>query len=132
MRQELAERLLQAGNSTKSLKTIIEEIDAEKRSIRSSLSQLSSEPDHQFAKGKERQTLIRRMKDKISFLTEEREVVRARLGRIKMDRKALNRAESQRSVEFSRAFIAAAERILPVEQFNEIEARAAEIAQIES
>ena len=59
-------------------------LDAEKRSVKSHLSRLSSEPDEQYAHGRERQILIRRMKDKLSFLTEEREIVRKKLGELKM------------------------------------------------
>ena len=67
------------------------------------------------------------MKDKLSFLTEEREAVRERLGAMKMDAKALNRASNSRSIDFAHAFIAAAERLLPDEMFLELESRAADI-----
>lgn len=97
--------------------------------LKSRLSQLSSEPSEQHAKWRERQILIRRMKDKMSFLTEEREMIRSRLGRIKMDQKALNRSTNKAEPDFAHAFMAAAERTLPENEFLELEARAAEILQ---
>ena len=127
MSQEFSEKLANAGADTKALTALMADIDAEKRSVRSSLAQLSSEPDSQFAKGKERQALIRRMRDKISYLTEEREEVRRRLGQIKVDKKVLNKVSNRISPDFSQAFMAAAERILSEDQFNEIELRASEM-----
>lgn len=127
--QEFAQKLEEAGSDQKALASLMNEIDETKRSIKSALSQLSSEPNGQHARGRERQVKIRRMKDKLSFLTEEREIVRQKLGRIKMDKKALNRARSSRNTDFTHAFMAAAERLLPEEVFNEIESRAAEILQ---
>ncbi len=131
LNQEFAKKLEDAGNNQKELLFLMSAIDEEKRSIKSALSQLSSEPNDAYARGRERQIKIRRMKDKISFLTEEREIVRQKLGRIKLDKKAMNRASSGRNVEFAHAFMAAAERILPYETFNELETRAAEILKAE-
>ena len=128
---EFAQKLEDAGNNQRNLVSLLNAIDEEKRSLKSALSQLSSEPDGPYARGRERQVKIRRMKDKMSFLTEEREIVRQKLGRIKMDKKAVNRAASRRTVEFAHAFMAAAERVLPGEMFNELETRAAEILQSE-
>lgn len=127
MNPEFAEKLQCAANSHDELVALMSEIDAEKRSIKSALSQLSSEPDDRFQRGKERQTKIRRMKDKISFLTEERELVRQKLSRIKADRKAHNRICTGVNVDFAHAFMAAAERLLPDDVFNEVESRAGEI-----
>lgn len=129
--QEFAQRLVDAGNDQKTLRSMLSSLDEEKRSIKSALSQLSSEPEGPYARGRERQVKIRRMKDKISFLTEEREAVRQKLGRIKMDKKALNRVTSGKNVAFAHAFMAAAERVLTAETFNELEARAAEILRAE-
>lgn len=127
MSQKFSEKLAKTGADTDALTALMAEIDAEKRSVKSRLSQLSSEPDSQFAKGKERQVLIRRMRDKISFLTEERELVRKKLGQIKMDKKALNRVSNSVTSDFSHAFMAAAERMLDEEIFSQIEVRASEI-----
>ncbi|MFC1336949.1 MAG: hypothetical protein G8D89_22325 [gamma proteobacterium symbiont of Clathrolucina costata] len=127
MRQEIADKLSECGNDREKLLTLMAEIDTEKRSLKSRLSRISSEPDGDFGRGRERQVQIRKMKDKEWFLTEEREMVRAKLGSLKMDQKALNRAISSRAPEFGHAFIAAAERILSEEQFSELELRAAEL-----
>ena len=115
------------GKDKNKLSALLSEIDAEKRSLKSLLSRLSSEPERIYGRGRERQVKIRKMKDKLSFLTEEREAVRERLGAMKMDAKALNRATNSRSIDFAHAFIAAAERLLPDEMFLELESRAADI-----
>lgn len=125
--QEFAEKFAQAGSNRNALLELMADIDQEKRSVKSALSQLSSEPDERHAKGRQRQEKIRRLKDKMSFLTEEREMVRVKLGQLKMDQKAVKRAQSNRALDFCQAFMAAAERILPEETFKEIEGRAAEI-----
>ncbi|WP_456380170.1 hypothetical protein [Thiolapillus sp.] len=57
----------------------------------------------------------------------EREAVRARLGVLKMDAKALNRAVNNRKIAFCHAFVAAAERLLPEELFLELEQKATEM-----
>lgn len=124
---EFAQKLQNAGNDTKALTALMAAIDEDKRALKSALSQLSSEPEGKFGRGRARQVMIRKMKDKQSFLTEEREVVRLKLGRLKMDKKALNRALSSRSPEFTHAFVASAERLLPEELFQDLEVRAAEM-----
>ncbi len=129
--QAFLDKLEQARNSREQLTALMAEIDETKRALKSHLSQLSSEPTEKHARGRERQALIRRIKDKLSFLTEEREMVRARLGQIKMDQKALNRRTVNTKPGFANAFMAAAERLLSDEQFSEIEARAAQMLQIE-
>ncbi len=54
-------------------------------------------------------------------------MVRAKLGSLKMDKKAFNKAINNRTPSFSQAFVAAAERVLSEEQFFEIELRAVDI-----
>ncbi len=127
MNPEFAEKLQTASNSTDKLVQLMADIDAEKRSIKSALSQLSSEPDERFQGGRERQVKVRRMKDKMSFLTEERELVRQKLGIMKADRKAHNRICTATNATFALAFMAVAERVLPDEVFNAVERRAGEI-----
>ncbi len=127
MNPEFAAKLQLASHSHDELVALMADIDAEKRFIKSALSQLSSEPDERFQRGRERQVKIRRMKDKMSFLTEEREIIRKRLSRMKMDKKAHNRLCTQNNADFAYAFMAAAERVLPDEVFNELESRAGEI-----
>ena len=117
MSQEFEQKLSDAGYNQPALKLLLNAIDADKRAIKSALSQLSSEPDENMAKGRERQTRIRKMKDKLSFLTEEREAVRMRLGEIKTNNKALNKLQhsSKNKSEFQQAFMVAAELLLSEE-----------------
>ncbi|WP_045861631.1 hypothetical protein [Teredinibacter purpureus] len=126
MRQEFIEKLDEASWSKSKLKSLIEHIDAEKRSIKSRLSQLSSEPKDNDPVGRERQVLIRRMKDKSSFLTEERAIVIARLGKIKINQAALNRANCSKA-GYAEAFMAAAEYRLDEELLSELDQLAASI-----
>ncbi len=127
MNQQFLDQLDQAGYDPVKLKALLEQIDSDKRSIKSSLSRLSSEPDEQYAHGRERQTLIRRMKDKLSFLTEDREIVRNRLGQLKKERHQLNAVKHQTESGFVQAFMLAASQELPESQFQALEKIAAEI-----
>lgn len=129
MRQSFIAELESAGCNQKKLLSLMNSLDSEKRSVKSHLSRLSSEPDEQYSHGKERQILIRRMKDKLGFLTEEREMVRKKLGQIKMDRKTVKKVMNKTHPHYQQAFIAAATRILSEEQFTEIELRAAQICE---
>lgn len=129
MSPEFLSALEQAGFNRDKLVNLMNKVDAEKRAVRSALSQLSSEPDEHHARGRERQAKIRRMRDKLGFLTEEREIVRARLGRLKVDTKALNTALHTRDQAFAHAFMAAAGQLLEPETFADIEQRAGEILQ---
>ncbi len=127
MNQKFTENLKVCGNSKDKLIVLMADIDTEKRSIKSYLSRLSSESDGDFGKGRKRQVRIRQLKDKLSFLTEEREAVRTKLGAIKMDQKIMNKAVNSRSVDFAHAFMAAAERKLAKDLFLELELNAAEM-----
>ena len=128
---EFLQRFEACGNNQAQLVKLMAEIDETKRSLKDRLTRLSSEPDGPFGRGRERQEQIRKIKAKQGFLTDEREMVRHKLGTLKLDQKALNRAKSNRSADFSQAFMAAAELILSDEVFEQIEARAAEILAIE-
>lgn len=127
MKQEFADKLNQAGNDKQMLIALMADIDSEKRAIKSKLSQLSSEPDPDFVKGRQRQEVIRRMKDKLSFLVEEREIVRNKIASIKSNKKALQRKSNSIKAGFAEAFMVAAEQILSEEDLVHIETRAAEI-----
>ncbi len=131
MRQEFIEKLQRCGSNKDKLSSLMADIDAEKRSLKSYLSRLSSEPDGAFGKGRERQALIRRIKDKRSFLIEEREAIRHKLGSIKVDIESLNKASNRGSVDFAHAFVAAAERNLSKEVFLELELKAADILSVD-
>lgn len=123
------DRLQSAGRDRKLLIALMGSIDVDKRAVKSELSRLSSEPDPELSRGRARQTKIRKLRDRLSFLTEQRQLVQNKLSQINSDKKALNRATSNTSPVFAQAFLAAAERLLPEEQFNELETLAAEILQ---
>jgi len=103
MNQKFAENLQACGASKDKLIALMSDIDTEKRSIKSYLSRLSSEPDGDFGKGRKRQVQIRKLKDKLSFLTEDREAVRTKLGSIKISKS--NRASAQYLVVLRALFI---------------------------
>ena len=137
MRQEFMYQLQDCGVDRNKLTTLMAEIDSEKRSLSSDLKRISSNSPEQTPKKtkalryKKRLNQIIKIKEEIDFLTEEREMVRAKLGSMKMDKKALNKAANNRAPSFNQAFIAAAERILSEEQFLEIELRAVDILDAE-
>lgn len=118
------DKLDEAGFDKSKLTALLNELDETKRSIRSQLSQLSSEPTESTPVGRERQTRIRKMKDKISFLTEEREIVRSRLGEIKTNSSSAKRMHHKYKNGFELAFLVAAEKTLPEDQFLELESQA--------
>ncbi|MFK5950188.1 MAG: hypothetical protein QM500_15595 [Methylococcales bacterium] len=127
MREDFLNKFQLCGNDRNKLSALMAEVDAEKRSLKSNLNRLSSEPDGELSHGRKRQVSIRKMRDKESFLTSEREFIRNKLGSMKMDKKSLNKCINNRSVDFVHAFMAAAERLLSEETFLEIESRASEI-----
>jgi len=107
--------------------TFMNELDEEKRSIRSFMRKYSNEPKEAGGGvGSERYRKLRRLKDRLGFLIEEREYVRLRIGDLKANRKLVNRAVKQK-VEFCHAFLAAAESNLSEEQFLDLEAKAMNI-----
>jgi hypothetical protein len=122
--EEFALKVAEIGFDKERLVELMNELDEEKRSIQSFMRMFSNEPKSEGGgAGPERYRKLRRLKDRRSFLIEEREHVRQKLGQIKGDQKALNKA-THRKVEFCHAFVAAAERMLSEEQFMEIESRA--------
>jgi hypothetical protein len=60
MRQEFIDKLQACGINREKLMSLMAEIDAEKRSLKSRLSRMSSEPDGEFGRGRERQVQIRK------------------------------------------------------------------------
>ena len=124
MNQLFLKQLEQAGFDKSKLTALLNELDGTKRSIRSQLSQLSSEPNESTPVGRERQKRIRKMKDKISFITEEREIVRRRLSQIKRNCKSASRFQHKYKNGFELAFLVAAEQVLTEGQFLELEAKA--------
>lgn len=127
MDQVFAEKLADAGWDKRKLIALMNEIDAEKRSIKIALRRIAQDSEYSMAgMGRERQNKERRIKDKERYLIEDREVVRQRIGRLNRELKGMNRAKN-REQNFPAAFVAAAEEMLDQELFTELELRAVEI-----
>jgi hypothetical protein len=125
MNQNFTEKLARA-NDRDSLIQLMNELDEEKRRIKTIMSKFSNEDaENGGLTGKERQTKLRRMKTRLSFLIEEREATRQKLEKLNSDKKALNKAMN-RKAEFCHAFLAVAERELSEETFIELEMKAME------
>lgn len=120
-----ANRVANVAHSKSQLIDLMNELDVEKRSIRSYMTLWSSAPKEDGGlAGSKRSLKLRSMRDREGFLIEEREYVRQKLGELNGDQKALNRTVNKRSLEFSQAFMAAAERMLSEDLFLDIEAKA--------
>lgn len=129
MDQIFYQRMQDAGFDFLKLVVLRDEIDSEKRSVKSYIQDVScglSEKSKQII-GVEKQNLIRRLKDKKQFLTDQRAVVQNRLRTINAYRNTFNRVSNSSKRGFARAFLAAAELTLTEEQFNELEIKAGEI-----
>jgi len=105
--EEFVTKVSAISHNKKSLIELMNQLDQEKRQIRSL-----------------------RMKDRLSFMVEEREYVRKKLGDLKAEQKLLNRVTGKK-IEFCHAFMAAAEKLLDEEQFVEIETKAANMLLIQ-
>jgi hypothetical protein len=126
MNQNFTEKLASCRDK-ESLVQLMNEFDEEKRRIKSIMSKFSTEDaENGGLTGKERQTKLRKMKMRLSFLIEEREATRQKIGKLNSDKKALNKAVN-RKLEFCHAFLAAAEKEMPEEQFIELEMKAMEL-----
>ena len=126
MNQNFTEKLANSRNK-ESLVQLMNELDEEKRRIKAIMSKFSTEDAQNGGlTGKERQTKLRKMKIRLSFLIEEREATRQKLGKLNSDKKALNKAMN-RKIEFCHAFLAVAEREMPEEKFIDFEMKAMEI-----
>lgn len=123
MRQEFLDRL-QMAYSRELLIKLLADIDIETREVKLSLTRVSSEPNESSPRGRDRQNLISRIKDKIRHLAEEREMVRDKLGKIKHQKKVIGSV--QKKQRFLKSFYAAAESTLSESQFLELEHIAAE------
>ena len=125
MNQNFTEKLARA-NDKETLIQLMNELDEEKRRIKTIMSKFSNEDaENGGLTGKERQTKLRHMKTRLSFLIEEREATRQKLGKLNSDKKALNKAMN-RKAEFCHAFLAVAERELSEDIFVELEMKAME------
>ncbi len=126
MNQNFTEKLASARDK-ESLIQLMNELDEEKRRIKTVMSKFSNEDaENGGLTGKERQTKLRRMKTRLSFLIEEREATRQKLGKLNGDKKALNKAMN-RKIEFCHAFLAVAEREMSEERFIDLEMKAMEL-----
>lgn len=125
-------RVSEIAHNRKALIDLMNQLDEEKRAIRSNQRKWSNDTkDNGGLHGVERTRRLRKTKDRISFLIEEREYVRKKLADFKGDQKALKRALTKKA-EFTHAFFAAAERLLDEEMFTELEIKAAQIMMQES
>lgn len=126
--QEFVLKVAEISHSKPELINLMNELDEEKRSIRSHMRQWSNEPKEEGGlHGPERYRKLRKLKDRLSFLIEEREYVRQKLGELNGDQTSLKRITNSSKAGFCEAFVAAAERTLSEEAFMQLEARAAEI-----
>jgi len=120
-------KVSEIAHSKTNLLELMNQLDEEKRSIRSTMMAWSNDTKEQSGlKGAERYRKLRKKKDRMSFLIEEREFVRQKLGQLKEDQKSLRRA-AHINIEFIHAFMAAAERTLSEEAYLALEAKAGEI-----
>lgn len=126
--EAFAQRVAAIAHDREALLALMAALDAEKRQIRSFMSKYSNSlPEQGGLAGSERMRKLRRMRDRLSFLTEEREYARQALGRLNGDIKAMNRAINGKGPDFLQAFYAAAERILSTENLEHVEAKAAQM-----
>jgi hypothetical protein len=121
-RHDFLSELKKAKNNKELLISLMARIDSEKREIKSTLSQISSEPESALSRGKNRQVYIRKLKDRMSTLTTNRETVRQNISHFKKVKNGGFTIPSNNN--FAIAFMEAAELILDEELFNEIEVRA--------
>ena len=120
---EFIDKVSSLGSDKEGLLSLMQEIDSERRLIKSRMSQFSNSPkDKGGWRGSNRYVKLAKMKDKCVFLFEEREYIRRRLGQLKGDKKSLNRMVNSKTPQFCHAFMAAAERMLEPTLFNQIEA----------
>jgi len=126
MDQVFFQNLEEAGFDRIKLRELLHRLDSEKSRAKLRLQQVSTDPEAGMT-GKKRDRFIRFLLHVIRRLTDERETVSRRLGRIGVYEKALNRAVHTRNSAFPAAFVAAAEMTLTREQFEELERMAGEV-----
>jgi len=120
MNEEFTKKLSRL-NKKEELVDFMNQLDEEKRGLKVVVNRFSNEnPENGGLQGRERFTKLRNINKRVGYLIKEREEVRQKLGKVKGDQKAFNKA-STKKVELCQAFVAAAERTLTEEQFLEIE-----------
>jgi len=129
MDQVFFQRLQDAGFDFLKLVVLRDEIDSEKHAVKSYIQDVSCglSEKSKLMTAIEKQSLIRRLKDKKQFLTDQRVLVQSRIRNINANRNAFNRASNSSKRGFANAFLAAAELTLTEDQFNELEIKAGEI-----
>lgn len=126
MEQLFIQKLDSAGYDKLKLLALMQGIDSDKTSAKLRLQQVSTNPEPELS-SKDRDQIIRTLKFKIRCLTDNREIIRQRLGTIGFYKKAFNKALNSRKAGFSSAFLAAAELKLSPAAFEELEQLAGEI-----
>jgi len=125
--EEFVTKVSAISHDQQQLIELMNQLDEEKRIIRSSQrTRSNSEKGDGGLAGSKRYKTLRKLKDRISFLIEEREYVRQTLGELKRDQKTLNKATNQK-IDFTQAFYAASEITLPEELFLQLEAKAQQL-----
>ena len=131
LRQEFVVEMAKASNNRKLLLSLMDTIDEEKRSVKQRLKQVSSDPKAEDPVGGERESLIRGLKDKESYLKAEREVVRNRLGEVSEYKRSMNYLYTPDGEQWMRAFYVAAQHTLSESVLKQCEDLAGEISNID-
>ncbi len=126
--QEFILKVSKIRHDKKALLDLLNDIDAEKRSIKSAKRKWSTliEKDGGLT-GNDRIKKLNRILDKESFLIEEREYVRNRIGDLNKTSKSLKRIANEKKAGFVHAFMVACEQTLSEDLYIEIEQRASQI-----
>ena len=112
----------------KKLIDLRDELDAEKRSIKTALRRHDNDENYMPELSlKGRKQLIRRLKDKHRYLVEERQIVVEYIREATEDQRELNISANTKKKGYHEAFVAAATRILDEDTLLEIDLRALNI-----
>ena len=124
IKEEFASKVAGISHDQERLIELTNDLDEEKRLIRSAQRKWSnSEKEEGGLSGSQRAKKLRKLKDKVSFLIEEREYVRQQLKKLNSEKKKLNKAVNKKA-GFPEAFYVAAELNLPEDVFLNLELEA--------
>lgn len=122
--EEFASKVAGISHDQDKLIQLINDLDEEKRLARSFQRNWSnSEKEEGGLSGSQRSKKLRKLKDKVSFLIEEREYARMQLKKLNSEKKKLNQAINKKA-GFAEAFYVAAELNLPEDVFLKLELNA--------
>lgn len=125
--EKFALKVSNISNDQEKLIHLMNDLDEEKRLIRSAQRKWSnSEKEEGGLSGSQRSNKLRKLKDKISFLIEEREYVKQKLANLKENKKFLNAAMNKKT-SFVEAFYATAQINLSEEEVVELELKTYEL-----